>query len=78
MPQSELCVQLTTKQQTDCIGAVYCDAVLRLGGFDGEGLQSSSVLVVKSHGAVPSWSRKLNHVEFKGTKVETSKLVSFC
>lgn len=26
-----------------------------MGGFDGEGLQSSSVLVVKSHAAVPAW-----------------------
>ena len=39
------------------VGAVYCDRMLRMSGFDGEGVQSGSVLVVKSHSSVPLWSR---------------------
>ena len=30
-------------------GALYCDCGLRVGGFNGEGVQGSSVLVTKTH-----------------------------
>ena len=49
-------------------GAVYCDRMLRLGGFDGEGVQSGSVLVVKSHSSIPLWSKVIGQLEF-GPKV---------
>ena len=32
-----------------CTGSIYCDRDLRAGGFAGEGLYSSSTLVVKTH-----------------------------
>lgn len=38
------------------IGSVYCDGILRSSGFDGEGVQSSSVLVVKQHTPSPKWT----------------------
>ena len=38
-----------------CTGAIYCDASLRSQGFIGEGLQSGSVLVVKTHGSAAMW-----------------------
>ena len=50
------------------VGAVYCDRMLRLGGFDGEGVQSGSVLVVKSHSSIPLWSKVIGQLEF-GPKV---------
>ena len=53
---------------------MYCDAALRLGGFDGEGVQTPSVLVVKSHSMKPLWSTSLNRVEYGGYKVILSKL----
>ena len=28
-----------------------------MGGFDGEGVQGGSVLVVKTHSSVPMWSK---------------------
>ena len=30
-------------------GGLYCDCGLRVGGFNGEGVQGSSVLVIKTH-----------------------------
>ena len=30
-------------------GGLYCDCSLRVGGFNGEGIQGSSVLVMKTH-----------------------------
>ena len=50
-------------------GSQYCDASLRLGGFDGEGMQSSSVLVVKSHSPRRTWTMELNQLERGGVKV---------
>ena len=38
-----------------CTGAIYCDASLRSQSFIGEGLQSGSVLVVKTHGSAAMW-----------------------
>ena len=51
-----------------CVGAVYCDRMLRMGGFDGEGVQSGSVLVVKSHSSIPLWSKVIGRSEH-GPKV---------
>ena len=64
-------------------GAVFCDATLRLGGFDGEGLQTSSVLVVKTHSAVPAWRVVEKERHFKKEKVGNGYLlyawlVNFC
>ena len=42
-------------------GAVYCDRTLRMGGFDGEGVQSGAVLVVKSHSSTPMWNKVKGH-----------------
>lgn len=36
-----------------CTGSIYCDRVLRRKGFPGEGIQSGSVLVIKTHKAHP-------------------------
>ena len=38
-----------------CTGAIYCDASLRSQSFIGEGVQSGSVLVVKTHGSAAMW-----------------------
>ena len=57
-----MCVHLWT-------GSQYCDASLRLSGFDGEGVQSSSVLVVKSHSPRRTWTMELNQLERGGVKV---------
>ena len=39
-----------------CTGAVYCDVYLKEAGFNGEGLRSGSVLVVKTHKANITWT----------------------
>ena len=39
-----------------------------MGGFDGEGVQSGSVLVVKSHSSIPLWSKVIGRSEH-GPKV---------
>ena len=36
--------------------AVYCDVTLKRAGFNGEYVQSGSVIVVKTHRPVPSWT----------------------
>ncbi len=46
------------------IGSVYCDGALRSSGFDGEGVQSASVLVVKQHTPVPKWTTVKNVPQF--------------
>ena len=45
-------------------GAVYCDRMLRVGGFDGEGVQSGAVLVVKTHSITPLWTKIKGRLEF--------------
>ena len=40
------------------IGSVYCDVNLRSAGFNGEGVQSSSVIAVKTHSYEPLWLNK--------------------
>ena len=42
-----------------CEGSQYCDGSLQLGGFDGEGVQSSSVIAIKSHSPKSMWTSKL-------------------
>ena len=32
-----------------CLGAIYCDKVLRRSGFNGEGYRSGAVIAVKTH-----------------------------
>ena len=39
-----------------CTGSVYCDEELRAQHFEAEGIESGSVLVVKTHEPAPSWS----------------------
>ena len=39
-----------------CTGSYACDMSLRFAGFTGEGIQSSNVLVVKTHEAKPHWA----------------------
>ena len=38
-----------------CTGSYACDMSLRYAGFTGEGIQSSNVIVVKTHEAKPHW-----------------------
>ena len=45
-------------------GSIYCDRILRGSGFDGEKIQSSSVLVTKEHLRVPHWTHTRNAHEF--------------
>ena len=52
-------------------GAVYCDRMLRMGGFDGEGVQSGAVLVVKIHSPTPLWTKVKGQPEFSA-KVSTA------
>ena len=41
-----------------CSGSAHsCDVELRVGGFSGEAVRSSSVLVVKTHKLGPVWTR---------------------
>lgn len=39
-----------------CTGSVYCDEELRAQHFEAEGIESGSVLVVKTHEPTPLWS----------------------
>ena len=50
------------------VGAVYCDCGLRLGGFTGEGVQGSSVLVIKTHRPV---------VQFVGGRMFSSERIPY-
>ena len=38
-----------------CSGSIYCDDELKEGGFCGEGLQGSNLIVVKTHDSSLSW-----------------------
>ena len=38
--------------------------MLRMGGFDGEGVQSGAVLVVKTHSSTPMWTKVRGQLEF--------------
>jgi hypothetical protein len=38
-----------------CTGSVYCDGLIWKSGSVGEGINSSSVLVVKTHSSLQSW-----------------------
>ena len=38
-----------------CSGSIYCDRSLREGGFCGEGLRGSNLMVVKTHDSSLSW-----------------------
>ena len=49
-------------------GSYFCDGALRTGGFDGEGIQSSSVVAIKSHSSTPFWTAELGKLEL-GVKV---------
>ena len=49
-------------------GSCFCDGALRTGGFDGEGIQSSSVVAIKSHSFTPFWTAELGKSE-RGVKV---------
>ena len=49
-------------------GSCFCDGSLRTGGFDGEGIQSSSVVAIKSHSFTPFWTTELGKLE-RGVKV---------
>ena len=45
--------------------------MLRMGGFDGEGVQSGAVLVVKTHSPTPLWTKVKGQLEFN-SKVSPS------
>ena len=45
-------------------GSIYCDRSLRGSGFDGEKIQSSSVLVTKEHLRIPRWTHTRKAHEF--------------
>ena len=53
---------------THMVGGVYCDCSLRSGGFTGEGVQGSSVLVMKTHHL---------EVQFVGGHVFSSKRIPY-
>lgn len=40
-----------------CTGSYACDMSLRYAGFTGEGIQSSNVIVVKTHEGKPHWGK---------------------
>ncbi len=42
------------------LGAVYCDGVLKMGGFTGEGFHSGVVLAVKDHNPRFVWKNELH------------------
>ena len=44
-------------------GSYFCDGAIRTGGFDGEGIQSSSVVAIKSHSFTPFWTTELGKLE---------------
>ena len=46
----------------------FCDGSLRTRGFDREGIQSSSVVTIKSHSFTPFWTTELGKLEL-GVKV---------
>ena len=39
-----------------CTGSTMCDMSLRFAGFTGESIRSGSVVVVKTHTSVPTWT----------------------
>lgn len=51
-----VCYDLFLPHLLHCSGAVYCDVYLKEAGFNGEGLRSGSVLVVKTHKANITWT----------------------
>ena len=46
-----------------CTGSVTCDISLRAGGFVGEFIRSSSVVLVKTHELKPSWAADMRHYQ---------------
>ena len=56
-------------------GSYFCDGALRTGGFDGEGIQSSSVVAIKSHLFTPFWTTELGKLELGvGVRVRLDKV----
>ena len=52
-----------------CTGFLFCDISLRAEGFIGENIQSSSVLVVKTHQIMPLWAESSKKKTFFGSAI---------
>ena len=52
-------------------GSFYCDYDLLDGGFYGEKVESASVVAIKSHEFLPTWTTKLNQIERGGRWVSS-------
>ena len=55
-----------------CIeGSPYCDGDIRDGGYNGENVESASVVAIKSHSDIATWSTKLKVLEHGGFMVRS-------
>lgn len=52
-----------------CTGSYSCDMSLRFAGFTGEGIQSSNVIVVKTHDLEPNWGEEKSNFKFSSAIV---------
>ena len=52
-------------------GSPFCDNSLRDGGYIGEKVESASVVAIKSHSHIATWSTKLKVLERGGLKVRS-------